>query len=98
MLGIRASWEGLEIDPCPPPELGMVEVTRLWRGRTARIRFDARGYDPNRRPLLTIDGTLADRNVLTEKDWTSGETLEVEVSWEHERAATKDTSIRRIKV
>jgi cellobiose phosphorylase len=98
MLGIRASWEGLEIDPCPPAELGVVNVTRLWRGRSVRVRFDSRSFDPNQRPLLTINGIQAARSVLTENDWTSGTMLDVEVSWDQEKAAAHTHSSRRIKV
>lgn len=98
MLGIRAAWGGLEIDPCPPPELGIVNVTRLWRGRSVRVRFDSRSFDPNRQPVLTINGVATDRSILTEEDWASGSTLDVEVSWEHEGAVKHTHSIGRIKV
>ena len=32
MLGVRASWDGLVIDPCLPPELLPAKVTRVFRG------------------------------------------------------------------
>lgn len=32
MLGIRATWEGLEIDPCLAPEMLPAKVTRVFRG------------------------------------------------------------------
>lgn len=98
MLGVRASWNGLEIDPCPPADLGLVDMTRLWRGRTVRVRFDARGFDPNRRPLLTINGVTSDRTMLTEEDWKSDGPLEVEVTWEREQSAAQLPATRRIKV
>ena len=33
MLGIRAKWDGLEIDPCLPKELLPAKVTRVFRGK-----------------------------------------------------------------
>ena len=32
MLGIRATWNGLIIDPCLPPEMLPAKVTRVFRG------------------------------------------------------------------
>ncbi len=39
MLGIRATWEGLEIDPCLPPEMLPARVTRIFRGRKYEIEI-----------------------------------------------------------
>lgn len=32
MLGVRASWDGLVIDPCLPEEMLPARVTRVFRG------------------------------------------------------------------
>ncbi len=37
MLGIRAKWDGLEIDPCLPKEMLPAKVTRVFRGKTYNI-------------------------------------------------------------
>ena len=37
MLGIRAKWDGLEIDPCLPKEHLPAKVTRVFRGKKYNI-------------------------------------------------------------
>ncbi len=37
MFGIRAKWNGLEIDPCLPDEMLPAKVTRVFRGKTYNI-------------------------------------------------------------
>ena len=37
MLGIRAKWDGLEIDPCLSDEMLPAKVTRVFRGKTYNI-------------------------------------------------------------
>jgi cellobiose phosphorylase len=37
ILGIRADWDGLRIEPCLPPHLAEVEITRAFRGSTYHI-------------------------------------------------------------
>lgn len=56
LIGVRPSWEGLIIDPCPPASLGEVDVTRLYRGVRVRVRFNAAAYSPEAIPSLTING------------------------------------------
>lgn len=41
MLGIRATWEGLEIDPCLAPEMLPAKVTRVFRGCKYEIEITA---------------------------------------------------------
>jgi len=98
VLGIRATWDGLEIDPCPPVGLGIVDVKRLWRGRSVHIRFDSSDFDPSHRPVLTINGVQSDQTVLIESDWKARESIEVEVTWGRERAASKPPATRSLKV
>jgi cellobiose phosphorylase len=90
MLGIRATWEGLEIRPCPPKELGRVDVTRRWRGRDVRIRFDARHYvggvgsvggGAGAEPRLVVNGAVVDGCTLRPTDIQAAGVLEVEVVW-----------------
>jgi cellobiose phosphorylase len=81
MLGARATWEGLAIDPCPPAFLGKVEFTRAWRGRTVRIRFDASQFRSEFPPVVHVAGKPLARPVLTESECPKGQTIEVEVTW-----------------
>ncbi len=37
MFGIRAKWDGLEIDPCLPEEMLPAKITRVFRGKTYNI-------------------------------------------------------------
>jgi cellobiose phosphorylase len=98
MLGVRAGWNGLEIDPCPPPELGRVEVLRKWRGRIARIRFNAREFDPNQPAKLWIHSARIDRPMLIETDWKKDGPLDVDITWGHDKAAAQTPATRSIKV
>ena len=81
IIGARAEWDGLRIDPCPYPELGHVRATRSWRGRTINIEFDAGAYNPEHRCVLTIDGTAFEHNLITEDTIEPGATVTVRVGW-----------------
>jgi cellobiose phosphorylase len=85
LLGVRAVWEGLEVNPCPPASLGRVDLTRTWRGVPVRIRFDARAFRPDSAPRLTVDGQSHDGLVLgpalARAASEEGRTIEVEVAW-----------------
>jgi cellobiose phosphorylase len=73
VLGIRPVWTevsgeptaGLLIDPCPPADLGEVNVRRRWRGRTIRVRFDAAEFEPGRKAVITVNGRVMEQNVIT---------------------------------
>jgi len=39
MLGVRAGFDALMIDPCPPRDWKEFEVQKIWRNRTIRIHF-----------------------------------------------------------
>lgn len=81
MLGVRPSFDGLVIDPCPPAEFGAVELTRLWRGRTIRIRFDAATFVAGTAPTVTLNGRAVEGGILKHKDLPENGTAEVHVSW-----------------
>ena len=56
ILGIRAAYDGLIIDPCIPPEWKEFEVTRRWRGATYRIRVsNPRGVEKGVKEMW-VDG------------------------------------------
>jgi cellobiose phosphorylase len=81
MLGLRSVPDGLLIDPCPPPELGRVDVTRPWRGRQIRLRFDARQYTPGEQPSVLVNGVTLSPPILVESALGRGEVVDVDVSW-----------------
>lgn len=81
MLGVRPTWDGLIIDPCPPAALGAVEMTRLWRGRTIRVRFDAVSFVAGAAPIVTVNGRAVEGGVLMLKDLPENGAAEVHVSW-----------------
>jgi cellobiose phosphorylase len=81
VLGVRPTWEGLLIDPCPPAALGQVEVARRWRGRDVVVRFDARTYEAGRTPRVRLGGRVLVGGVVREGDVPPGGRAEVEVDW-----------------
>lgn len=81
LIGARADWDGLRIDPCPYPEMGEVRATRLWRGREVHIRFDARSYNPDHACMLTVNGSVLDNNLLSEESLEDGASVDVQVEW-----------------
>lgn len=81
VLGIRAMWEGLLIDPVPFAALGEVEATRLWRGRKIRVRFNAAKYVAGMPASLTINGEAYPGQVIREDDFKGEKELVVDVSW-----------------
>jgi cellobiose phosphorylase len=98
VLGLRAEWDRLAIDPCPPAALGRVEVVRPWRTRQVRLRFDAQEFDPLDAPALTVNGLPHPRPFISESDAPPGHPIDVEVSWSPERAAPHTPHARRVKV
>ncbi len=39
ILGVKPTWEGLQIQPCLPKEWGKIEITRLFRGKRFQIQM-----------------------------------------------------------
>jgi len=71
VLGIRPTWQGLLIDPCPAESMGKVSVTRTWRGVKIRVSFDARDLATASKapgevhPVLEVNGRPVEGNVIT---------------------------------
>lgn len=65
ILGVRATEEGLLIDPCIPPDWDGYTVRRLFRGCTYRITV----HNPGRRSQgvqkILVDGTQVESNLVT---------------------------------
>jgi cellobiose phosphorylase len=87
VLGIRPTWGGLTIDPCPPAALGKVSVSRVYRGVRVNVVFDAAEYASGKRPQLVVDGRVLGEGVATiEPEMISaagraGKEVCVEVKW-----------------
>ncbi|MBL8745209.1 MAG: glycosyl transferase family 36 [Phycisphaerae bacterium] len=83
ILGLRPTWEGLLIDPCPFPELGRVDVTRTWRGRRIRLRFDAVEHSRcgGGLPTLTVNGQTRANSTITTDDAPPGGIINAELNW-----------------
>lgn len=81
VLGVRPTWEGLRIDPCPMPELGEVDATRTWRGRRVRVRFDARAFDPELDAVVTLNGAPVPGGLIDESMLPDGAEADVRVTW-----------------
>ena len=81
VLGIRPTWDGLRIDPCPLPELGEVDTTRTWRDRRVRVRFDARDFDANAECVVTLNGAPIRDGLIREDMVAAGTEADVRVAW-----------------
>lgn len=93
IIGARAEWGGLRIDPCPMPEMGRVRAVRRWRGRDIAISFDAAEFNPDHACVLTIDGTIVESNLITETMLPRGKGAEVTVAWAPPEPAAPDVRV-----
>jgi cellobiose phosphorylase len=55
ILGVRADFDGLRIEPCLPSQLSRVDVTRIFRGCTYRIRVE-NSVGGKGAPRLSVNG------------------------------------------
>ena len=64
ILGIKPTYDGIEIDPCIPADLKEYKVKRILRG----IEFDITVKNPNGRQKgvsrVTVDGQVIESNVI----------------------------------
>jgi len=63
ILGARPEFDGLRIDPCLPPGLGNVEVTRTFRGCRYIIRVKGPAQ-PGSARKIRVDGKAAGSNIV----------------------------------
>jgi cellobiose phosphorylase len=82
VLGIRPTWEGLRIDPCPAKGMGHVEARRAWRGREVVVRFDASKFEPAIPPTVVLGGRVLRDGVVRPEDLGEAGGLDITVSWE----------------
>lgn len=94
IIGARAVWEGLLIDPCPFAELGEVVAVRRWRGRDITIQFDAASFDPNYDCIIELDGVPVPANTITEAMIRPGRSATVTVRWASEMKPIPEILVR----
>lgn len=81
VLGIRPTWDGLLIDPCPWPSLGKVEVVRPWRGTNVVVRFDSSEHVAGAPVHLSIGDKPINGNVLTPEHVQGLARMDVHAGW-----------------
>ena len=94
LIGARAEWDGLRIDPCPYPEMGEVRASRLWRGCEVRIRFDARAFNPEHACVLIVNGRTLEDNLLSEESLGDAASVDVRVEWKPAAETTATVHVR----
>lgn len=91
VIGAKADWDGLRIQPCPMPELGKVRAVRRWRGRDITIVFDAREYQADGICQLDMNGIQLKSNLIRESMVAHGAAVEIRVSWTPSNDSTTET-------
>lgn len=76
LLGVRAEYDGLRVDPCLGQEIPEFTVTRAIRGATYTISVRVSGRSETR---LTVDGTPIDGNIVPYAAPGASVTVECEV-------------------
>ncbi|MGE3106731.1 MAG: glycosyl transferase family 36 [Phycisphaerales bacterium] len=81
VLGVRPTWEGLLIDPCPWAGLGKVTTQRMWRGTKVIVRFDAREHVAGVPVRLSMGDREIPGNVLRPGDVQGKDAVEIDAGW-----------------
>ncbi len=86
MVGLRPTLEGLVVDPCPARSMGKVDVTRTYRGRSIRVRFDAADFSPGTRCTVLMNGRelpsgIVTPELLAQAGAPNAESVELECRW-----------------
>ena len=77
ILGVIPTLDGLQIDPCLPPEVKGYEVSRRYRGATYHITVDNTAGAEYGVKQIIVNGTPLKNNVIP--PFSAGETVEVSV-------------------
>ena len=56
ILGLKPEYDGLTVDPCLPPEMKNVTLTRKFRGATYHIEIENRARGDKKRVTLFVNG------------------------------------------
>lgn len=62
ILGIRPTYNGLQVQPCIPTEWNGFKAKRVFRGVTYQITVERKG--PENRVVMTVDGRVVEGNVI----------------------------------
>lgn len=82
ILGIRAEFGALRIDPCPIAGLGTVRATRRWRGRDIEVEMDTNQHTPGARCTITVQGRAVENGLITPADLpATGGPVQVTIRW-----------------
>ena len=77
ILGVIPTLDGLQVDPCLPPEMKGYEVSRRYRGATYHITVDNTAGAEYGVKQIIVNGTPLKNNVIP--PFPAGETVEVSV-------------------
>ncbi|MBI1189157.1 MAG: glycosyl transferase family 36 [Tepidisphaera sp.] len=93
VLGIRPTWEGLRIDPCPAAALGQVKVSRRWRGVDVQVQFDASEYPGSEagEARLVVDGREIEGCTISPEMVEGKKSVHVTARWSEGSPATVRT-------
>lgn len=80
ILGIRPSYEGLEIDPCIPSEWSGFKVKRIFRGAEYDIEVRNPGHVNKGISSISINGKILKENIKTLPLFPSGTSVKVLVT------------------
>ncbi|MBN1378261.1 MAG: glycosyl transferase [Gammaproteobacteria bacterium] len=64
ILGIKPAYDGLEINPCIPPDWNGFKVTRVFRGATYNISVNNPNHVSKGVKHITVDGTIIEGNII----------------------------------
>jgi len=91
IIGARATWQGLVIDPVPFPELGHVQATRQYRGKTIHISFNAADYNRDNTPTLLINGQPHQGPITQDLLASLDTNINVQVTWDAAPTTTQES-------
>lgn len=77
ILGVKADYEGLRVEPCFPAQWDKAELMRTFRGASYRITIQNPEHLEHGDPVLCVDGTRIEGTVLP--DFRDGKQHEVSV-------------------
>lgn len=77
IMGVKADFEGLRVEPCFPSKWDNAEITRRFRGADYHITIHNPGHSEAGMPAVTVDGIAVSGNILP--DFRDGHSHEVEV-------------------
>lgn len=77
ILGVKADYEGLRVEPCFPADWEYAEMTRTFRGANYHVVVKNPNHEENGEAEITVDGKRVAAAILP--DFQDGKTHEVEV-------------------